>query len=77
MTQWTYRPTEGEQEAMMRVMADHPEYPSVAQVIREAFLRFLMSDDKRRAFTEVHKLIDELTEVKQDYADLLIRYGEE
>jgi hypothetical protein len=76
-TQWAYRPSEEEHEALLKVMAEHPEFTSVAQVIRESVLRFVHAADKRKMFTEVGALIDALKRDKEEFLNLVLRYSEE
>lgn len=75
--QWVYRPTEAEHELLLRAMERSPEYPSIAQFVREATLRLIHADDRRSLFTELSEAIDELHETKKKFLTLVLRQSEE
>lgn len=75
--QWVYRPTDDEHEALMRAMENHPEYPSIAQFVREAVLRLIADEDIRPLYTEASQLIDELKETKDKFLRLVLKHSED
>jgi len=75
--QWAYRPSEKEHEALLKTMAENPEFTSVAQVVKESVLRFIHGDERTKMFTEVGELIENLHRDKEEFLNLVLRYSEE
>ena len=75
--QWVYRPTDEEHELLLRAMEAAPEYPSISQFVREAVMRLIFHDDKRKLFTEVGDLIEDLHKIRKDTLYLILKNVEE
>jgi len=75
MPQWTYRPTDEEQELMQALMKANPEFTSVAQVVRESVLRFAHESDRSKLFTEVGELIEGLKRDSERFLDLVLKHS--
>lgn len=76
-TQWAYRPSDEEHEALLKMMAENPEFKSVAQVVKEAMMRFINGEDKTKFFSEVGALIEALAHDKEQFLNLVLKYSEE
>lgn len=70
--QWVYRPTDAEHEKLLAAMADHPEFTSVAQVVREAVMRWVHEDDRRKLFTQIDEMIEDLKGTKDKFLRLVL-----
>ena len=75
--QWTYRPTDKEHELLLRAMSMSPEYTSISQFIREAVLRLIHNNDRRKLFAELGEAIDELHQQKEKFLKIVITAMEE
>ena len=75
--QWVYRPTDQEHEKLLRAMERSPEYTSIAQFVREATLRLVHENDRRKLFSEMDDLIEELRDVKEKFIHLVLKHSEE
>lgn len=71
--QWVYRPTDDEHEALLRKMAENPEYTSIAQVVREAVLRFVHDDYPSAMFSQLSEIIQDLRAAQQDLDDIFLQ----
>ena len=71
--QWVYRPTEAEHEKLLEAMRENPEYPSVAQFIREGVLRLVYAEDQEILFTELSDCID----LTKDVLKVLLTKGKD
>ena len=75
--QWTYRPSDKEHELLLKAMAMSPEYTSISQFIREAVLRLIHSNDRRKLFSELGDAIEETTKQKDKFLKLVLAALEE
>lgn len=71
--QWSYKPTDKEHEALLRALAERPEYPSVSQFVREAVIRMIHDDDHGKLFAELSGLIENLHELKETFMSLVLK----
>lgn len=75
--QWVYRPTEAEHEKLMKAMGEQSEYTSVAQFMREGVLRLIHDNDRRKLYTELDTMIEELREAKDKFIRLVLDHSQE
>ena len=75
--QWAYRPTDEEHEKLLKAMGEQREFTSVAQFVREGVLRLIHGEDRRRLYTEVEELIEELKETKDRFMRLVLDHSKE
>jgi len=61
----------------MRFISESPEFTSAAQVVRESVLRLVHSDDRRRLYTDISDMIDQLHDTKEKFLNLVLKYSEE
>jgi hypothetical protein len=70
--QWVYRPSDEEHEKLLRFMAENPEYTSTAQVVREGVLRLSYGNDKKKIFSMMDELIEDMKKQKDKFLKLIL-----
>lgn len=72
-----HRSSDKEHEDLLKLKAEHPEFPSLSLIVREAVLRLIHVEggiDSR--YSEVEDVINELQGAKKRFLDLVLTHSE-